>query len=250
MVAVYAVVGAFMFQAIEYPKEMEFQGHIKNDTWNVVHELYDFINNSTVIEEAEVKTKAHRLLKHYEKLLVEAVNFEGYGHICPKTDIGRLMTILYAMVGIPLMLLCLANIAETLAQIFTYIYFKLCCAYCRWQQKRRRIRRAALSFRYHPNANVNNIRRAQSGRSAQRYTTVRRHPSLNRSRGRYADTKSVRSFGRVQEGSRHEMQRFDTISLPGRRKISHSRSPNGTISRNTFSKKYFLEFLLPVKTLL
>lgn len=62
---------------------------------------------------------------------------------------------------------------------------------------------------------------------------IRQHPSLNKGRGRHADSKSVRSFGRNQDGSRLELQRFDTISLPGRRKISHSRSPNGTLSRNT-----------------
>lgn len=59
----------------------------------------------------------------------------GYGDIAPKTVEGKMVTILYAIIGIPLMLVFMSNIGDLLASSFKFFYWKICCRYC-FQQSR------------------------------------------------------------------------------------------------------------------
>lgn len=53
----------------------------------------------------------------------------------PVTETGQLVCIFYALVGIPLMLMFLANIGDAMAKAFRIIYGRGCCYLCR--KKRR-----------------------------------------------------------------------------------------------------------------
>ncbi|KAL4144042.1 hypothetical protein QTP88_006276 [Uroleucon formosanum] len=61
----------------------------------------------------------------------------GYGNVTPRTLLGKLATILYAIVGMPLFLLYLSNIGDILAKSFKWIYAKCClCRNCKKRRKR------------------------------------------------------------------------------------------------------------------
>ncbi|CAH8543461.1 unnamed protein product [Heterobilharzia americana] len=54
----------------------------------------------------------------------------GYGHIAPVTFWGRITCIIYAIIGIPLMLIYLALIGNMLARMFRVIFLNLLCCRC------------------------------------------------------------------------------------------------------------------------
>lgn len=54
----------------------------------------------------------------------------GYGNIAPTTWEGQITCICYATLGIPLFLMCLANISGVLGDMFRFVYARICCRLC------------------------------------------------------------------------------------------------------------------------
>ncbi|XP_076363491.1 potassium channel subfamily K member 18-like [Tachypleus tridentatus] len=174
LVVGYTIMGAFTFEALEAYNERAKREEMRTERKAVVEALWDITAESNVLHEINWTERAAATLRNFEVTLVRAVRKEGYdgkdepplqwsfsgallysiivittigyGNIAPKTPWGKLVTLLYAIVGIPLMLLCLSNIGDAMAHSFKFIYWKVCCYLCIKPQKKSR--RSRSSFRH------------------------------------------------------------------------------------------------------
>lgn len=154
----YTVMGAFTFEALEAPNELRNRQKMIEAKNNVTRDLWTLTSSGAYLSEGNWSENATAMLKNFEMNLVKAVRKEGfdgsesgtpqwsfsgallysiivittigYGNIAPKTATGKIVTILYAIIGIPLLLLCLSNIGDAMAHSFKFIYWKVCCYLC------------------------------------------------------------------------------------------------------------------------
>ncbi|XP_034102644.1 zinc finger CCCH domain-containing protein 13 [Drosophila albomicans] len=181
LVVSYCVGGAYLFQHLERPHEIEVKKDIQNLRFNLTERIWLLSDDAAVLRENDWMANVSKHLANFEKQILTAIKADGwdgdedvrksqwtfagslfysiivittigYGHISPRTDWGKVTTIFYAIVGIPLMLLCLSNIGDVMATSFRFLYWRICCYVCTRSAKRpksrdRRSRQRSIRMR-------------------------------------------------------------------------------------------------------
>ncbi|KAK2582039.1 hypothetical protein KPH14_002744 [Odynerus spinipes] len=169
LVVAYCVIGAYAFESLEADHEKQIKKNVKYLRENITEKLWKLTKDVDVLVPENWTSAALRELQGFESNLFTLLRKEGwdgseeenniqwtfagalfysivvittigYGHIAPKTKNGKVVTIFYAIVGIPLMLLCLSNIGDVMASSFRFLYWKVCCYVCTKPPKKRRTR--------------------------------------------------------------------------------------------------------------
>ncbi|XP_068085592.1 potassium channel subfamily K member 18, partial [Anabrus simplex] len=157
LVVGYVLLGALLFEFLESGYELEQRGHIQRFREDCLKELWGITERLNVLYEKNWTRLVHEQLRKFETSVVAATKVDGYdgktlrdaerqwsfsgallysvtvittigyGNLAPKTPEGKLVTMLYALVGVPLMLLCLSNLGSLLADTFQFAYSHACC---------------------------------------------------------------------------------------------------------------------------
>ena len=119
----------------------------------------------------------------------------GYGHIAPSTSIGKLVTIFYTIIGIPLFLLYLSNIGDIMATSFKWTYSRVCKCQVSYSSK------------------------IQNGLIKQNSINIFSHQCLSNNNQFHTGSKEIQGKGHQRRGCRElgrNKRRFETNSnIPG-----------------------------------
>ncbi|ETN66511.1 hypothetical protein AND_001700 [Anopheles darlingi] len=173
-VVAYCFLGAFTFEHLEAENERNVKKGISSIRENLTDSIWKMTNDRPVLHQQNWTSTALSHLQSFEKEILTAMKKDGwdgnedvnqiqwtffgalfysiivittigYGHIAPKTYMGKISTIFYAILGIPLMLLCLSNIGDIMASSFRFLYWRVCCYVCTREPKRPSSRRSRNS---------------------------------------------------------------------------------------------------------
>ncbi|XP_017277146.1 potassium channel subfamily K member 18 [Kryptolebias marmoratus] len=138
---IYAMLGAVVFQLIEGRStwrtrqiEEEYRSFLTELVEQVKNDTGNGSNTTEVVKNVTRKMKGFKSIwsqspdrwSFSESLLFSCTVFTtvGYGEIFPVTLIGKVVCVIYAMVGIPLMLLLMLDVGDFLALVMSRTYSK------------------------------------------------------------------------------------------------------------------------------
>lgn len=150
LVVGYTIVGAFSFQYIETRERYPLNSVVKDLNNITVQNIWNtsYLCNQNVCNKTLYKIEMNRTLFEYQTKLVDVIKrgydgrlpeqiwtiptalmfslsiitMIGYGNMVPRTSWGKGITVLYAVVGIPLYVLYFLNMGEVLAGTFRWVY--------------------------------------------------------------------------------------------------------------------------------
>ncbi|CAG9808943.1 unnamed protein product [Chironomus riparius] len=149
LVVFYIIAGSLLFEKIEEVSHEQYQEQTNIDRTNAAMELWKIsCCTQSTFDRASYEAAVEEKLILFQNQVTErqrkgvpdgkwtfssgflysltVITTIGYGNKTPTTELGKITTIFYAIIGMPLFLLYLSNIGDILAKSFKWIYAKCC----------------------------------------------------------------------------------------------------------------------------